>query len=161
MANIHYINGDATQPIGHGDKIIAHVCNNIGAWGAGFVLVVSKRWPYARSCYIRMKDKRLGVTQFVNVSPEIFIANMIAQNNINDGKSGWKGDLIDYEALANCLDEVFKFAQNSNASVHMPRIGCGLAGSKWEKIEPLLIGVVQKYNVECYVYDFNPRYLPC
>jgi hypothetical protein len=40
---IQYIAGDATAPIGDGNKIIAHVCNDIGAWGAGFVLAISKR----------------------------------------------------------------------------------------------------------------------
>lgn len=159
MANIHYLEGDATQPIGNGVKIVAHVCNNIGAWGAGFVLAVSKRWPIAKSCYLRIKNKELGLMQLVHVGNEVFVANMIAQNNINDSKSGWLGDLIDYDALVICLDSVFSYAQDIGATVHMPRIGCGLAGSSWDKIEPLLIHVVQRYNVECYVYTFeNAKY---
>ena len=40
---IQFITGDATAPIGKGNRIIAHVCNDIGAWGAGFVLAISKR----------------------------------------------------------------------------------------------------------------------
>lgn len=40
---IHYITGDATIPIGEGKKIIAHVCNDIGAWGKGFVLPLAKK----------------------------------------------------------------------------------------------------------------------
>ncbi|MEV6001124.1 Appr-1-p processing protein, partial [Streptomyces griseomycini] len=27
-----------------GVKVIAHVCNDIGGWGKGFVLAVSRRW---------------------------------------------------------------------------------------------------------------------
>lgn len=154
MAKIHYLKGDATQPIGYGKRIVAHVCNNIGAWGAGFVIAVSHRWPFAESSYRRMKEYHLGHTQIMDVDHEIYVANMIAQNGINDGRNGWKGDLIDYEALSVCLDMVFRFAHFENATVHMPRIGCGLAGSSWDKIEPLLINVVQKHNVDCYVYDF-------
>lgn len=158
MSKIYYLKGDATQPIGYGNKIVAHVCNNVGAWGAGFVLAVSKRWPIAKRTYIETANRnelKLGMTQFVCVDSEIFVANMVAQNNINDGRRGWFGDLIDYDALRQCLDEVFRFAAGSKASVHMPRIGCGLAGSKWENIEPLLIDVVKQYNVDCYVYDFG------
>lgn len=43
MININYIKGDATQPIGENNKIIAHICNNEGKWGVGFVLAVSKK----------------------------------------------------------------------------------------------------------------------
>lgn len=40
---IHYLKGDATNPVGPGPKIIAHICNDIAAWGKGFVLAVSMR----------------------------------------------------------------------------------------------------------------------
>ena len=33
--SIIYTQGDATQPIGEGTKIIVHVCNDIGGWGRG------------------------------------------------------------------------------------------------------------------------------
>lgn len=42
--DIKYIIGDATEPQGEGNKIIVHCCNNIGGWGAGFVLSLSKKW---------------------------------------------------------------------------------------------------------------------
>jgi hypothetical protein len=29
---IKYIKGDATSPIAIGDKIIVHVCNDVGGW---------------------------------------------------------------------------------------------------------------------------------
>ena len=38
MATIHYIKGDATQPQAKGNKVIAHICNDLGGWGKGFVL---------------------------------------------------------------------------------------------------------------------------
>ena len=41
---IKYITGDATQPVGEGNKIIVHVCNDVGGWGRGFVMALSKRW---------------------------------------------------------------------------------------------------------------------
>lgn len=42
--NLTYQIGDATQPNGDGPRIIVHVCNDVGGWGKGFVVAVSKRW---------------------------------------------------------------------------------------------------------------------
>ena len=39
------------------------------------------------------------------------------------------------------------------AAVHMPRIGCGLAGGKWETIEPIVRGMAEKHGVDVVVYD--------
>lgn len=43
MIPIKYVIGDATEPQGTGRKIIAHVCNDCGGWGAGFVLALSAK----------------------------------------------------------------------------------------------------------------------
>jgi hypothetical protein len=40
---IAYHVGDATMPVGDGPKILVHICNNIGAWGRGFVVALSRR----------------------------------------------------------------------------------------------------------------------
>ena len=48
---IHYRVGDATAPVADGPKIIAHICNDIGAWGRGFVLAISRRWPEPEKAY--------------------------------------------------------------------------------------------------------------
>ena len=37
MSEIHYTTGDATRPATDGRNIIAHICNDIGGWGKGFV----------------------------------------------------------------------------------------------------------------------------
>lgn len=50
---INYIVGDATDPKVEGNKIIAHVCNDIGAWGRGFVLTLSRKFPEAERSYRR------------------------------------------------------------------------------------------------------------
>jgi O-acetyl-ADP-ribose deacetylase (regulator of RNase III) len=34
---ITYVVGDATKPIGAGPRIIVHVCNDRGGWGAAVV----------------------------------------------------------------------------------------------------------------------------
>jgi hypothetical protein len=40
-----YLKGDATKPIGAGNRIITHCCNDRGFWNAGFVRALSSRWP--------------------------------------------------------------------------------------------------------------------
>ena len=37
----------------------------------------------------------------------------------------------------------------------MPRIGCGLAGGKWEIVENIIKDEFTKKGVEVYVYDYN------
>lgn len=69
---ISYLKGDATNPVIPGNKIIVHICNDIGAWGKGFVLAVSKRWSEPEKEYKKWhKDGtnfELGEVQFVQVS---------------------------------------------------------------------------------------------
>jgi hypothetical protein len=36
----------------------------------------------------------------------------------------------------------------------MPRIGCGLAGGKWELIEPIIVRTLVARGVPVTVYDF-------
>ena len=152
MANLKYVKGDATNPVGYNNKIIAHICNNLGVWGAGFVLALSKKYPKAEEYYRLLKDMRLGYTQFCFIGGGVIVANMIAQDGINSGKIE---DRVDYPGLEECLNTVFEFAKRSQASVHMPKIGSGLAGGDWNKIEGLITECVKKYEVNCTVYIFN------
>ena len=157
MSQIIYIEGDATKPTVDGCKIIAHLCNNIGVMGAGIARTIRNQYPLAYNMYISEHEDvglDLGFSQIVCIRNDLYIANMVSQNGINDSRKGWRGDLVDYNGLRKCLDAVFQFAKDMNATVHMPRIGCGLAGSSWRKIEPLLIDVVGRYGVNCYVYDY-------
>jgi hypothetical protein len=41
MKPIEYRTGNAAAPQAAGPKIVAHVCNDQGQWGKGFVLAVS------------------------------------------------------------------------------------------------------------------------
>jgi hypothetical protein len=80
---IHYLIGDGTQPVGTGNKIIAHVCNDVGKWGKGFVLAVSKRWRQPETEFRESKIcLALGMVQLVRVEKSIWVANMVAQHGI-------------------------------------------------------------------------------
>ncbi len=158
MAGITYIKGDATCPQAKGAKIICHVCNDIGGWGRGFVLAVSRRWKEPEVEYRKWHaagtagEFSLGAVQFVQVEPYIWVANMIGQRGVNTGSSG---PPIRYEAIAACLQQVAVKSWELGASVHMPRIGCGLAGGDWSKIEPLIEEHLVGSGIPVTVYDFE------
>ncbi|GAA3917988.1 Appr-1-p processing protein [Chitinophaga oryziterrae] len=154
---IKYIKGDATKPDAEGCVIIAHICNDIGRWGKGFVLALSDRWEQPetefREWYKSQDNFKLGEVQFVEVENNIWIANIIGQHKIVNDKKG--NPPVRYEAIEAGLNKVGDFARNLNATVHMPRIGCGLAGGKWEIIEPLIIKGISDNDIEVTVYDLE------
>ena len=155
---IDYLKGDATKPVGDGNKVIAHVCNDIGKWGRGFVLAISKRWKQPEQVY---KDAFktgvkpvLGDVQFVKVSPTITVANMIAQHGVRSPKNTKAPPPIRYEAVEACLTKLAQYAIENSTSVHMPRIGCGLAGGTWEEIEPRINSAFSNQDISVNIYDF-------
>lgn len=154
---IKYLKGDATQPIGPGSKIIVHVCNDVGGWGKGFVMAISKKWKDPEINYREWaksgQNFDLGEVQFVQVEPTIWIANLIGQRDIKKGKDGTPP--IRYGAIRKGLAKVSVFAREISASVHMPRIGCGLAGGTWDQVEPALTHELTGMGVETVVYDFE------
>ncbi len=158
MATIRYVQGDATQPQAKGNKVIAHICNDLGGWGKGFVLAISKRWPGPEQAYRAWykgrseNDFALGAIQVVQIDRYLWVANMVAQRGM---KTGSNGPPIRYEAVRTCLSKLAAEANTLGASVHMPRIGCGLAGGKWEKIEPIISDELLSQGIEVMVYDFD------
>lgn len=153
---INYIKGDATNPTIEGNKIIVHVCNDIGAWGKGFVVAISKRWKQPEQQYrewYKTKDGfSLGQVQFVQVEKDLWVANLIGQHKINKDNNG--NPPIRYKAILQGLEKVAQFANEKEATVHMPRIGCGLAGGTWDKVEPLIKSSLTTKNIPVTVYDF-------
>lgn len=156
MSAINFLKGDATSPAVSGNKIICHVCNDIGGWGRGFVLALSKRWPEPEAEYRTWMTSatpgKLGETQIVKVEDGLYVANMVAQRHVKkiDGVPP-----IRYEAVEECLQKVAEKAAELKASVHMPRIGCGLAGGEWDEIEKCITNTLLKKDINVYVYDFG------
>ncbi len=159
MTPIQYIKGDATNPSTPGLSVIAHICNDIGGWGKGFVLAISQRWPEPERQYRewfagrKSNDFALGNVQFVEVGSTLWVANMIGQHKIKRGNDGVPP--IRYDAVKSCLGLLAQFASVRAATVHMPRIGCGLAGGTWDNIEPLIDQTCGVADVPVFVYDFG------
>jgi O-acetyl-ADP-ribose deacetylase (regulator of RNase III) len=160
MKPIRYLEGDATRPQGEGPKIIAHVCNDIGAWGKGFVLAISKRSKKPEVEFKKWYSERenndyaLGAVQLIEIEPHLWVANMIGQHKI--AKKGDTGlPPVRYQAIEQALSKLAEKAIQCDATVHMPRIGCGLAGGQWDLIEPLIIKQLSERDIEVNVYDWK------
>lgn len=153
---IRYLRGDATEPKAHGHSIIAHICNDEGRWGRGFVVAVSARWPQPEREYRRWYRQRadndfaLGTVQLVEVGRGLHVANMIGQHGIRTSQSR---PPIRYDAVARCLAALAGHALELDASIHLPRIGTGLAGGTWDRIEPLIVAHLCANAIPVTVYD--------
>jgi O-acetyl-ADP-ribose deacetylase (regulator of RNase III) len=157
---INYVVGDATQPEGQGPKLIIHVCNDAGLWGAGFVLAISRRWPLPELVYREWAVQAnpqdppfsLGEVGFVRAAQDVYVANMVAQHNVGE-RDGVPA--IRYDALRACLKKVAAWCVSMDASVHAPRFGCGLAGGTWPEVEALIVDELTARGIEVTVYELD------
>lgn len=121
---ITYIKGDATAPTGTGPKILVHVCNDIGKWGKGFVLAISKRWPEPESAYRAAAEAgklKLGNVQFVPVGSGITVANLVGQRGV--ARSGRNDVPIRYDAVRHGLEHVAEHAKAPQCTCHALELG--------------------------------------
>jgi O-acetyl-ADP-ribose deacetylase (regulator of RNase III) len=156
---LRYVIGDATQPQGEGTKILVHVCNDIGAWGRGFVLPLAKRFPETERAYRAWAAGTtdlpfaLGQVQFVQVLPTLEVANLIGQHDIARKNRPTDQPPVRYEAIRTGLARVRERSEQHQATLHMPRIGAGVAGGDWTVIERLIRDELVAHGIETTVYD--------
>jgi O-acetyl-ADP-ribose deacetylase (regulator of RNase III) len=161
LTEISYVVGDATLPQSAKTTIICHSCNDIGAWGAGFVVPLGQKYPEAREKYLEWSGRapsnigaittpfKLGEVQFVKINPQLWIANLIGQKGV-----GFRnGPPVKYDALYDGFVKVADFAVSQSAEVVMPRIGCGLGGGDWNVVEKLINQTLIRKGVSVIVCD--------
>jgi O-acetyl-ADP-ribose deacetylase (regulator of RNase III) len=152
---ITYLKGDATEPRGTKSRLIAHIVNDRGlTWGAGFGLVVRRKWPpvqdeFRRWAVEHRPEFKLGAVHIGAVNDEIIICHMVAQHGYGPSPK----PRLRYAALRTCLSFVAEEALRSDASVHMPRIGTGQAGGSWWIISELIDEALCQRGVRVTVYD--------
>lgn len=119
------------------------------------------RWVYEREPF------KLGTAQLIQVAPKphsLWVANLIAQRGIR--RRPTDPVALDYEALEAALDVMAWVAAvplratsepRQPATIHMPRIGAGLAGGDWGRIEQLVVArLVEHSRLTVLVYDLPP-----
>ena len=181
MKPIKYVVGDATKPnpdYFNPTKLIIHCCNDIGGWGRGFVIAISRRWKQPEEYYrawskgdnkvappIQPPDIRnmiwvfppkeqnrfgLGEIQFIPVEYDTMIVNMVGQHDTK-----WNNGIppVRYESIRSCLQKVANWGLANKASVHCPRFGSVLAGGEWNLIEKIIQEELSEKDIEVTVYD--------
>ena len=135
--NIKYVVGDATAPQGESKKIICHICNDIGAWGAGFVLALSNKWRYPEDFYRARHTYPLGHADVLSVEENVYVANMIAQRSTRPDSKGVPP--IRYDALKDTLSKSVSPAVPSLAKSDIPLVRVvGFAVSIKHLADPIL-----------------------
>jgi O-acetyl-ADP-ribose deacetylase (regulator of RNase III) len=151
---IHLVRGDALQPRGEGDKIIAHVVNDqTPNWGAGFGKALQTKWPQAqkafKEAFEQARGSKLGMTFLSRVEDRVSAFQMVAQR----GYGASPQTRLRYGALRDCLRQLCDAAVQRNASVHMPKIGAGEAGGSWGLISNLIAEELCTRGIRVTVYE--------
>lgn len=147
---INYVIGDAIYPQGDGPKVVAHVVNNLGRWGSGFVLALNKRWVEPKKQYLEWARGPLvlGDVKFVQVEPKLWVANIVGQHQtIRENPKP-----IRYDALRQGLRTTAAFCITYHASLHAPRLGSGLARGDWAVIKDIIEEEVVRAGVSVTIY---------
>lgn len=162
---IRYTTGDAAwappwrQPVG--DVVIAHVCSRAGHWQGSFMSELGQRWPYAVESFQRWAEEEqfpslpFALGQYrVTVPPvpghKVMIVHMVAVDAAADPP-------LSYGALEQCLEGLAGWCLDTDgrprARMQMPRIGCGAAGGRWERVAALVQEQLCSKGIEVTVYD--------
>lgn len=154
---IRYLTGDATDPKPATDDpaerfLIMHICNDVGVWGAGFVLDLSKRWREPEQAF-RAGTLLLGSMQLIRVRDFLgrtYVANLVAQHGL---RSQSNPRPLLYTRLRQCLIALNDYIENDTqrfTTIHAPRLGTGLAGGEWLTVEKILNEVMYHRNITIY-----------
>lgn len=154
---LRFVKGDATLPQGSSLRYILQIVNDEGKYGAGFSGALAARWPKVESEYRQWwREKygklKLGDVQIIQILSDLVVINMVAQKGIVSEENQ---NPISYEALKLCLSKVGSEISKFGAGVHIPRIGCGLSGGTWDKVEPLIEQELLKRGINVTVYDLE------
>lgn len=154
---IRYRRGDVARPDVDGPILIAHVVSDSArVWGRfGVARSLSSRYPDAAKAFrawsiADSEHLQLGKVHHVVVSGDVpvVIASMLAQRGYGPSIE----PRLVYSALAETLDRVAELAQHQNASVHLPRIGAGQAGGRWDLVEELIDQRLVRAGITVTVY---------
>lgn len=166
MIHPRYVQGDLFSSAyyqNHEPVVIAHVCNDLGMWGAGFALTFKRRYPQAFdlfSPWFNSEKKKgqsmLGKSQVVtlveNNGASLYACNMVAQAGLYSKSNPMP---LQYDALQHCLSALERFCKHTNAIVYMPKIGSGLARGEWSYIYDMIVNNLSIRDVAVNIFEVD------
>jgi len=169
---ITYQKGDLFRNMEDADCIL-HVCNDINAWGAGFVVPLGKYIPVSKESYHRWFTRPADIAltaataenaSIVATGPPVlgnvqivqcwelcdileildtWVVNMIAQSGTVSADNTHP---LKYDALLSCLQYV-KALVPKERRIIAPKFGAGLAGGDWNIIAAMLESVLPDRSI--------------
>jgi hypothetical protein len=164
---INYVKGDLFAAIdGSKNILVPHCCNDIGGWGTGFVVAISKFDKNAEMCYrswyagkpsecllSTAKGFALGETQVVPCKLNTEIVNMVGQyRNISQGERV----PVRYWAIARCMRWLALRIKNRDVigtEIWAPKFCAGLARGNWDFIEALINEIWVAEGIPVTIYE--------
>lgn len=119
------------------EGVLVHGCNAKGVMGSGVALAIKQEYPKAYEGYKGFETKhglRLASLSIVKVSPKVYVANLISQENYGRDPNiryvSYGAIHLGFEKLQEHfpLSTIFNF----------PKIGAGLGNGDWNKISELI-----------------------
>ncbi len=152
---IQYVTGDALDARGDGARAIVHVVNDrTPNWGGGFARALRDRYPDAQTDFrerVRRdrRNLRLGAVRSVRLDPTLKVVTLVAQKGYGPSDR----PRIRYDSLRTTLHRLSKELVHEAATVHMPRIGAGMARGDWNVIAELIQDELVDRGHEVIVYS--------
>jgi O-acetyl-ADP-ribose deacetylase (regulator of RNase III) len=150
---IRYITGDLVKDADQFD-VIAHCANCFHSMGSGIAPQIKDKFPeaYAADCATKKGDlDKLGTISHTTSGKPI-VVNLYGQYDYTGRRSG-KMDL-DYDAIRKAL--IAMKEKFSGKTMAMPKIGAGLAGGDWTKIEAIIDEVMRGEYVTIVLWESEP-----
>jgi hypothetical protein len=158
--SLRFVTADVATASAEGPVVIAHVVSDSArAWSnRGVAGALRGRFPEAaaafRSWSVASPDNlELGRVHVVDAPREpgkapLLIASMVVQRGYGPSPT----TRLSYVALAEALGTVGREAAGRGAEVHIPRIGAGQAGGRWDLIETTIERVLLADGVKTVIY---------
>lgn len=140
------------------EGIIAHGCNAQGVMGSGVAKQLRAKYPEVYVSYQKhvaefreIGVRLIGSVDYVAVSPDLRVANMITQEYYgNDGRR-----YVDYLALKESMTYVLQRSEELWLDVHIPyMIGAGLGGGDLTTIKTIYEDCSKEAgrNIYCHIF---------
>lgn len=142
--NLSFVTGDLLDVDGDAPVVFAHVVSDAmrgwarfgvaGALGRAFpdFAGVYRSWTLAHPDHLQLGSMHY-VSRDVGGRPT-GVASLVVQSGFGRGST----DRLHYDALDTALKQLRVEATRADAVVHVPRLGAGRAGGRWDRVEELL-----------------------
>lgn len=156
--NLTFVTADLLTDIGEGPIIFAHVVSDsVRGWSRfGVAGSLGKAFPDFAGAYRAwtLSDSAhltLGNVHFVErviQGRSVTVASIVAQAGFGRASH----DRLQYDALDTAFQKICQEAKKQSATVHVPRLGAGQAGGRWDRVEDLLLADLTRHEVQVVVH---------